>query len=155
MPFEFYPINLWMIVAILIPNLLFLVFPPIHVPTQMPRDITFSWRIILICEKVGQMCIFVLPLFWKIKVSDKTPYVLAGMVVFLLIYYVGWTRYILSGRSYRLLFDKLLGMPLPLAISPVIYFALGALLLESWTLMMGTLILAIGHIPESYRQLKL
>lgn len=153
MPFKFYPINLWMIVAILLPNLLFLIFPPVNVPSQ--KTVSFSWRILLMCEKVGQMCVFVLPLFWEVKASEKTPFMLAGMLIFLLIYYVGWARHFVNGRDYGLLFNKLLFFPLPLAISPILFFIFAALLLDSWPLMIGALILAIGHIPESYRQLML
>lgn len=153
MPFEFYPENLWMMSLIMLPNLLFLFFPPKQVPQQ--NKVSFFWKILLLCEKVGQMSIFVLPVFWEVKVSEKTPYLLVAMSICLLIYYAGWIQYYIQRRKYRYLFTQLLFIPVPMAVSPVFFFIFGALLIDSWPLIIGTLILAMGHIPESYRQLRL
>ena len=40
--------------------------------------------------------------------------------------------------------------PLPLAISPVIYFLAASVLFKSWHMALATLILGIGHLPISY-----
>jgi hypothetical protein len=49
---------------------------------------------------------------------------LAGEVMLLALafYYTGWVRYFTRGRTPALLYKPLLGIPLPLAVSPVDYF---------------------------------
>jgi hypothetical protein len=43
-----------------------------------------------------------------------------------------------------------LGIPLPLAISPIFYFFAASILFGSWYLGLSTLILGVGHLPISY-----
>jgi len=47
--------------------------------------------------------------------------------------------------------NSLLGLPIPLAISPVLYFAAASVLLRSWPLALATALLGVAHIPISYR----
>jgi hypothetical protein len=71
------------------------------------------------------------------------------MVIALLFYYAGWARYVLKGRRFGLLFEPMAGVPLPMAVAPVIYLAGAALLLRSWPLLGAVILLAIGHLTVS------
>ena len=44
----------------------------------------------------------------------------------------------------------MLGIPIPMAISPVIYFFSSSIVLGSRLLFIGTTLLAVGHIYVSY-----
>jgi len=74
---------------------------------------------------------------------------LIGMFIFLLFYYYGWIRYFMGNREYGLLFSPLFGVPVPLAISPVLYFLCASVILHSPFMLISSLILAAGHIPAS------
>ena len=79
---------------------------------------------------------------------------LTVMVLALLVYYAGWTRYFLRGRSHALLFEPFLRLPIPLAISPIVYLLAASMLLGSWCLALATVILGFGHLWISYQDSK-
>jgi len=141
----------WLIpVLILIPNLLWVLFPP-RDPLSDGQDQP-DGRLLMILEWVGRIGVFVIPVFYVIDVESTVQVVSVGiMVLALLVYYAGWARYFLRGRAYALLFNSLLGLPIPLAISPVLYFAAASVLLGSWPLALATALLGVAHIPISYR----
>jgi len=141
----------WLIpVLILIPNLLWMLFPPIDMPRERPEKP--NGRLPVILEWMGRIGVFVIPVFYVINVASTVQVVGVGiMALALLVYYAGWARYFLRGRAYALLFKPLLGLPIPLAISPVLYFAAASVLLGSWPLALATALLGVAHIPISYR----
>jgi hypothetical protein len=53
-----------------------------------------------------------------------------------------------------LLFAPLLGIPLPMAVSPIIYFAAAAVFLGSWPLSVTVGLLAMGHLYVSQGEWK-
>lgn len=55
-------------------------------------------------------------------------------------------------RSYALLFEPFLGVPLPLAISPIVYLLAVSVLFGSWYLALATVILGIGHLSISFQE---
>jgi hypothetical protein len=78
--------------------------------------------------------------------STRQVVALVVMVLAFLLYYGGWARYFMRGRSHALLFEPFLGLPLPLAISPIVYFLAASLLFGSWYLSLATMVLAAGHL---------
>lgn len=142
-------------IAVLLPNLLFFGKPPRNVP----KDTNASENgVLMAAEGIGRMGTLVLPVFSTIHI-DKTFEVLSlmGMFIFLLFYYLGWIRYFREKREYHLLFKPMFGLPVPLAVSPILYFLSASVVLQSNLLFLSSLILAIGHIPLSlisYRSLK-
>ena len=74
------------------------------------------------------------------------------MVLALGFYYAGWARYALKGHRFVLLYAPLLGVPLPMAICPVVYFAAAAVYLGSWPLAFAAGLLAIGHLAVSQNE---
>lgn len=134
-------------IAILLPNLFFLGRPSRNMPVNIEnKEIT----ILKIVEGIGRLGVCVLPIFSSIH-HDKQVEVLSliGMLIFLLLYYVGWVRYFKGDREYRLLFSPMIGIPVPLAISPILYFLCSSIVLHSYLMFISSLILAIGHIPNS------
>jgi hypothetical protein len=53
------------------------------------------------------------------------------------------------GRDYLLLYKPVIGLPVPLAIRPVIYFLFSSLVLGSFYQAIGATVLAVGHISIS------
>ncbi|KGE17024.1 hypothetical protein PWYN_20400 [Paenibacillus wynnii] len=135
--------------AILLPNLLFIGMPPRNLPAKVDdKD-----RLILkTAEGLGRVGVFVLPLFYSIH-NDQPYEILSivGMFIFLLLYYVGWLRYLRKGRDYLLLFSPMAGIPVPLAVSPILYFLSASIVLHSLFMFLCSLILALGHIPLSLK----
>jgi len=67
-------------------------------------------------------------------------------------YYAGWIRFFVQGRDYALLFKAMLGFPIPMAISPVIYFLFSSLVLRSFYQAIGAAVLGVGHISISIHE---
>ncbi|MCL6603649.1 MAG: hypothetical protein K6T94_12295 [Paenibacillus sp.] len=143
----FHYMSLIIPIAVLLPNLFFFGTPPRNSPTTMDTKENMFFKI---AEGIGRLGVFVLPIFSTIH-KDKPYEVLAiiGMFVFLLLYYVGWIRYFRKERDYKLLFSPMIGISVPLAISPVLYFISASIVLHSYLFLLSSLILAIGHIPSS------
>ena len=68
------------------------------------------------------------------------------MALVLLLYYAGWVRFFAQDRRYALLFEPLLGLPVPMAISPIVCFLAASVLFGSWYLALASLVLGVGHL---------
>lgn len=147
MQLKFYPINLLIIGFILLPNILFSIFQPVNIPVQSDRP---SWWIVIIAfEWIGRLGIFILPLFWEIRFDKNKLIFLVLMCLMIAIYYIGWARFFLHGREFKLLFEPLFGIPIPMAVSPVLCIFFLGLTQNSWPVVAATIIMSLGHIPES------
>jgi len=134
---------------VLLPNLLMLTLPPDVVPSQ-PVKKDRLMKIMEGIERLGQAGVFVIPFFYSLPVlREASVDALAVMALALVFYYIGWARYALKGHRFVLLFAPLLGVPLPMAISPVVYFAAAAIFLRAWPLAIAAGLLAIGHLYVS------
>jgi hypothetical protein len=69
------------------------------------------------------------------------------MALSLGLYYACWTRYFAQGRARALLVKSFLGVPIPRAIAPGIYFLFAAEIQRSLILAVAALLFAGGHIP--------
>ncbi|WP_020615458.1 hypothetical protein [Paenibacillus daejeonensis] len=141
--------NLWIPILILLPNVLLIVAPPraetAFSKIRMPR----SW---IIAENLGRIGVLTLPLFLPAELGGASgTAALAVMFAALALYYAGWLRFFSGRRSSKLLYEQLMGIPVPLAVAPVLYFAGSSLLLHSWFMSVFALLLAAGHIPSSLR----
>ncbi len=131
---------------ILLPNLLMLALPPTAVPPEKGRLAGLP-RVMGWVERAGQAGSFVIPFFYQLPaLRGASVDALAVMALALLFYYIGWLRYALKGHRFVLLFAPLLRIPLPLAVSPVIYFGAAAVYLRSWPLAAAAALLAVGHL---------
>ena len=130
-------------ILVLIPNLVFIVFPP----RDMPRTLSKPARSLEIVEWIGRIGAFAIPFFCWIELTD-TIEMLAAVIMIgaLAMYYLGWLRYMRQGHSFALLFQPMWRIPLPLAIAPIVYFYAASIVLHSWWLLIAAALLTIGHL---------
>ncbi|MFC3746126.1 hypothetical protein [Paenibacillus sp. GCM10012306] len=144
----FHPWSLVIPLLILLPSLLFFKLEPRNMPSEKNKKLLYT-----VAEGVGRVGVIVVPLFFAIHLQETYEIIsLVGMVLALLLYYFGWGRYFRNGREYKLLYSPMLGVPVPLAISPIVYFLCASVVLHSVYMLIFSVILAVGHIPSSLRE---
>ncbi|WNS43634.1 hypothetical protein [Paenibacillus sp. MMS20-IR301] len=132
---------------VLLPNLLFIFFQPRNAPESVPP----TPLIFTSLERAGQISCFMMPiLFGRELAGQSLGLSAAGMAVCLLVYYGCWVRYYRSGRKFSALFSPWLGIPVPMALFPAIYFLLLGFWLQSWLFIIPALLFAIGHLVNSW-----
>lgn len=141
-------------IAIFIPNLLMIKFPP----NNAPKVLKDGGIIFTIFERIGQVgCILVL-IISKNNFEKLTINIWAVFMGFcILIYYFLWARYIVKGQEYKLLWEPLSFIPIPMAVFPVGAFLFAAILGKSIWLGILVVFLGIGHFANSwysYKELK-
>jgi len=140
--------------AVLLPNLLMLILPPDAVPPK-PGKKDGLMKIMEIVERAGQAGSFVIPFFYPLPaLREASVDSLVVMALALVFYYIGWARYALKGHRFVLLYAPLFGVSLPMAISPVLYFAAAAVFLSAWPLAIAAALLAAGHLYVSFGEWK-
>jgi hypothetical protein len=147
---QLHPESLLITALVLIPNLLYLRFPPVNAKKHgNPAGALFF----TILERAGQVFSFLLPLFFPLSFSGA-PVVAAWTLMGLLLalYYAGWIRFFSSGRDYVLLFRPMIGIPIPMAISPVLLLLLSSVVLGSIWQALAAAVLGVGHITISARE---
>ena len=138
----------WLIpFLILLPNLFWMLFPPRGAPAAEKVERSRFVRLMEVVEWIGRIGCLVIPLFFRVEVQSGWQIGALGvMAAALLLYYAGWARYFVRRRARRLLFEPLLGVPLPLAVAPIVWFLAAAVLLGSWPMAISALVLAAGHL---------
>lgn len=138
----FSPLGLAVALAVLLPNLLLVWFPP----TEPWPDVAVP-RILTAVERAGQALCVVVPavilpgtLVWPWLILAIAA--LAG-------YDALWVRYLSRGRSLRLLYGPFWRLPVPMAILPVVTFLAAAAWLSNPWFAVSAVVLAIGHISAS------
>lgn len=146
----FYIENIIYILIPVIPNLIFLFIPPKSVPAAAAQR-KRGEKLLTVLERVGQVSMFVLPLFWKVRTEGALQVaaiiLMAGSALF---YYAGWLRYYIRGGEYAWLFAPMLKIPVPMAVSPALYFIALSAAERSPALGAAAVIFAAGHIPLSW-----
>lgn len=140
---DFYIMNGLFVLAVLIPNVFLIFFKPKNI---VQYEMTKKIKILETFERIGQLGIFISPLFFKFH-YDLTLLIL--LIAFLVIYYIGWARFYISGCHFHDLFKPLFYIKVPLAVSPILYFMVLSLLLKSYVLFIFAIVFTIGHIPIS------
>ncbi len=131
--------------AILAPNLTLLIWPPRHPSPNQPSP---HWALTGL-ERAGQVFCLVLPALTATRSGINGWFVVT--VIAVIVYYLLWVRYVTDGRNFNTLYRPLGPLPVPMAVFPVLAFGAGAGWLQSWPLALGTVILALGHISNSWR----
>jgi len=146
--------NGWIVtLAALWPNLLWMLFPPRETSGSGRRASAWLTGLLEGLERIGRIGLFVVPLFYRIEISGPLEKICAGgMVLALTVYYAGWARYYLRGRDRSLLYKALLKIPIPLAVSPVVYFGAASVVLHSAVLAVVVALFGLSHIPLSHRE---
>lgn len=128
--------------AVLAPNLLLIPFRPVDGfrAVRVPLPLT-------ILERAGQAGCLALVAITAFGPPDVW---FAFMVVAIAAYWALWVRYLVRGRTFALLYRSLGPLPIPMAVFPVLAFALAAAWGASPWLGAVTAVLAAGHLPTSW-----
>ncbi|WP_339268624.1 hypothetical protein MKY19_03140 [Paenibacillus sp. FSL R5-0744] len=140
-----------MALILLVPSLLMIKFPPENVPSGL-RD---AGPIYTFLERAGQLgCIGILAMSQDNFQQVKLGVIAVFIVLFIAIYYGLWVRYIVKGQQFKLLWDPLVFIPIPMAVLPVCAFGLAAIWGKSIWLSIAVVCLAIGHLANSWHSYK-
>ena len=101
----------------------------------------------MLLEGVGRIGVFSVPLFLSLSVSTPADdLALCVAVAALAFYYLVWARYFLQGRTAALLYRQIAGIPVPLAVSPVVFLLACSVLTRSLLLAFVTVAFGSAHI---------
>jgi len=136
----------WVTVALLAPNVLWALFPGRvrrAAPEAAPRRLAWVAGV----EWVSRLAAIVLPVFSRYQLRSTGEMAAScAMALSLSFYYTGWLRYFLGGREPVLLYQTLLGIPLPLAVSPVVFLLAASIALHSPALACATAVFGAAHL---------
>ena len=136
-------------VAVLAPNVIWMALPPVGLPSEQTQP-SRSQRALEVLEHIGRVGMFVLPLFYDFHLKSTAERVCLVAAIFALgAYYAGWLRYFSNGRQFKLLFAPMLGLPVPLAVSPVVACLAVSVPLHSWPLASVAVLFGVVHIALS------
>jgi hypothetical protein len=148
----FFSYNLLIPLVILLPNLLFVLLPPLTMPVLEKEKA--SW---LVLERIGQAGVFLVPLFHMVYLDTVTKQAAFALIIMALtVYYFCWWRFFRHKRQYSWLFQPLGIIPIPMAVMPLIYFLASAIIMESLVMFLAAVCLGLGHLPiscKTYRQI--
>ncbi len=132
------------------PNVLYAAFPPLNLQKYgSPKDS----RLLTSVERLGQTSSFILPIFFGLSYAGTLVLLAwAIMGISLATYYAGWIRYFARGRDYALLFRPIVGIPVPMAASPVVFFLVSSFVLGSIWQAIAAIVLGVGHITITARE---
>lgn len=144
-------IGLIVVCVILLPNLLFMAFPPQNVPLGLKGG-----NILLtVMERAGQVGFIIIPIISYSYFSGIAFNIFTGIMIFSAIMYYGlWIRYFVRGREFYLLFKPLGVIPVPMAVFPIIYMLFSAIWLRHMWLGAAAVIFAVGHYFNSRKSYK-
>lgn len=140
------------LLIILVPNLLYLKFPP-HNKITMKEN-----RVLVVFERIGQVaCAICLLIFSDLNIGEPSRWnlwaVAAGLLIFL--YLICWYRYFAGEHIVYDLTRPLMGfIPVPLATLPVAALLCLALYAHLIWLFIASIILGIGHIGITWQYWK-
>ncbi len=141
-------IGLMLFAAILLPNLLFIAYPPQSSPENRPS----SPKAPSLLENISRAALFtVLILF-----SGSSFAQAAADIWFILmclcvgVYYVLWLRYLFGGREFRLLFCPLWVIPVPMAVFPALAFLFAGVWARFIPLILCAALFGVFHLWVSY-----
>jgi hypothetical protein len=131
---------------IFLPNIILIFAAPTS--ESIPEKVTknFIYRLVEIIEWIARIAVLIIPFYCKIYLQTKVEFLgLGAMILAMLFYYLGWLRYLVKGRDYSLLYTNHLGIPLPMATGPIIYFLLSSIILHSSVMAIASIIFGITH----------
>lgn len=138
-------ISLWGILVFILPmliNLFYFKVAPDNTSTPIPPQ----YRWIEWIEQATRILymIFICILVSKQDVDFKSPYLYIS-IIFLILYYIVWIRFFMSGMQSELRKANFFFVPIPLAIFPVLYFLFAALWLQNGLAAITMLFFGVAH----------
>ena len=140
-------------VLVAIPNVAWALGASRSSSPALTRPAVAESSVLVLLERLGRVALFVVPCFYPLVVVtsiDQACLVVGALA--LLVYYISWGRYFLQGRAAGLLLSPFGGVPVPLAISPVVAFLAASVLARSALLAAVTLAFGFAHISLSLRR---
>ncbi|MCM3661459.1 hypothetical protein M3148_10740 [Georgenia satyanarayanai] len=137
----FSPLDAVVSVAVLLPSLLLLPSPPPDLPSPpLPTALSLA-------ERASQTLCLTVP---AVTVPGRVSWFWAVPVALVPAAYYGlWARYLTGGRASADLYRRLWGLPVPMAVTPVLAFlSVAAWLCNPW-IAGAAVVLAAGHVPAS------
>ena len=127
---------------LMLPTVAWMILPKADASERRPTPLALN-----IVENLGRVAVMVPSFFYSLDFGkEHSLWVAAGMGLALSVYYVCWVRYFVGGKSAHLLSAPLLGIPLPMAVAPVVFLALSSYLIGSVWLLGATVLFGIAHI---------
>lgn len=129
-------------VLVMLPNVVWMLLPKVEADGQDAEPLALT-----IVENIGRAAVLILPFFYSLDLGKQgSAWVAIAMGLALAIYYVAWLRYFRGGRSPELFRVPLLGIPLPLAVAPIVFFVLSSYLMGSWWILGASILFGVAHI---------
>lgn len=145
MTFGFSYIGLIMLLMLFIPNFIWTK----HQPKDYDKYVQNENKVLLAFERIGQVVVTTSALIF----SNFNPkgwnlwcLVLILALLNLVVYDLAWVRYFKSEKTMKDFYRGFLGMPLALATYPVVAFFLLGIYGGNIIMVVGAVILGIGHI---------
>ncbi|MPW27336.1 hypothetical protein GC105_16340 [Alkalibaculum sp. M08DMB] len=114
-------------------------------------------KIFLLCERVGQVCctcsLLIFSNYDIVHFSTWGLWLLASFLVMIL-YEICWIRYFTNDYIVANFYRSIFGIPIPLAILPVMAFLLLGIYGKVVWLVVSAIIFGIGHIGIHIQHLK-
>ena len=145
MTFGFSYIGLIMLLMLFIPNFIWTK----HQPKDYDKYVQNENKVLLAFERIGQVVVTTSALIF----SNFNPkgwnlwcLILILALLNLVVYDLAWVRYFKSEKTMKDFYRGFLGMPLALATYPVVAFFLIGIYGGNIIMVVGAVILGIGHI---------
>lgn len=150
---EFSWIGLIMIVLMLAPNFIYFIAPVKNMPSNMKDAGVFF----TICERIGQVGCFLIPVLFSRFDLDITNASIIWPILIIIcigIYYYLWLRYFINKAEFKYLFSSFMHIFGPMAVFPILAFAFMALWGSNIYMGIATIVFAIGHIANTMYTIK-
>ena len=129
-------------VLLMLPNLAWMLFYSLDASAKSDLPVALS-----AAEAIARSAALVLPFFYSLnKKSVWSAVAWVGMAGALAVYYVAWGRFFMGDGSVALLSAPLLGIPSPLALSPVALLLVASYLMNSWWMFGAALAFGVFHV---------
>lgn len=128
---------------ILFPNIPWMIW---GAKTPEPSNIVIP-RILALAEHGARLTVFLLPFFYRIELTSPSRKIAGLLALLTLITYYGcWARYYTSGWQPLDLGKSLWGIPVPMAVFPVLFLLFASFVLRAWPLGVGAALFGVLHI---------
>lgn len=130
---------------LMLPSLVWIALPGRGAAGARPAPIALR-----VAENAARVAVVVLPLFGDLDLGKPASApVVSAMCLVLGVYYAAWMRYFLGGKALALLSTPMLGLPVPMAVTPALFLILASYLLGSWTMFAAAVCFGVAHVWSS------
>lgn len=150
MKFGFSIVGLIVFIIPMLINILYFMLPPANIDNNEEKNNKFLELI-----EQGSRVLFAIAICFFISNTELNykSSLLYVSIIFLILYYIVWIRYFMNGRDIKILGEKFMFVPMPLAVFPVLYFLFAALWMKNYVAFAIMIIFGIAHNIISYQNL--